>query len=57
MSLLVVMMLIGAVLEVAGIGMVVPVVKVVMDEEAYQTDEVVKTIYDILPVLIHDHKR
>lgn len=50
MSLLVIMMLIGAVLEVAGIGMVVPAVKLVMDEEAIKNDELVSTIYDILPV-------
>ena len=50
MSLLVIMMLIGAVLEVAGIGMVVPAVKLVMDEEAIRNDKLVSTIYDILPV-------
>jgi len=50
MSLLVIMMLIGAILEVAGIGMVIPAVKLVMDEEAIRNDELVSTIYDILPV-------
>jgi len=49
MAGLVVMMLIGGVLEVAGIGMIVPVVTIVMDEEAVNTNEIVRTIYQAFP--------
>lgn len=47
---LLVMMLIGAVLEVASIGIVVPVVSIVMDENAINDGGIVQTLYEILPV-------
>ena len=50
MALLVVMMLIGAVLEVAGLGMLVEAVSIVMDEKAVETNKYATILYDILPV-------
>lgn len=47
---LLVMMLIGAMLEVASIGIVVPVVSIVMDENAINDGGIVQTLYEILPV-------
>ena len=50
MAGLLVMMLIGAVLEVASIGIVVPVVTIVMDENAVRDGGVLKLLYYLLPV-------
>ena len=50
MAGLLVMMLIGAVLEVASIGIVVPVVTIVMDENAVRDGGVVQLLYELLPV-------
>ncbi len=47
MALLVFMMLIGAILEVASIGIIVPVITVVMEEDAVTKDGVVKTLYEL----------
>lgn len=47
---LLIMMLIGAVLEVASIGIVVPVVSIVMDENAINDGGIVQTLYELLPV-------
>jgi len=47
---LLVMMLIGALLEVASIGIVVPVVSIVMDENAINDGGIVQTLYEMLPV-------
>lgn len=45
MAVLVVMMLIGAVLQVAGVGLIVPVVSIVMDPEAMETNALVRNLY------------
>ncbi len=50
MAGLLVMMLIGAILEVASIGIVVPVVSIVMDENAINDGGIVQTLYELLPV-------
>ena len=50
MAGLLIMMLIGAILEVASIGIVVPVVSMVMDENAIYNGGIVQTIYEFLPV-------
>ena len=50
MAGLLVMMLIGAILEVASIGIVVPVVSMVMDENAIYNGGIVQTLYEFLPV-------
>lgn len=50
MAGLLVLMLIGAVLEVASIGIVVPVVTIVMDENAVRDGGVVQFLYELLPV-------
>lgn len=50
MAGLLVMMLIGAILEVASIGIVVPVVTVVMDENAIHDGGMVQFLYEMLPV-------
>ena len=47
---LLILMLIGAVLEVASIGIVVPVVSIVMDENAINDGGIVQTLYEALPV-------
>lgn len=47
---LLIMMLIGAILEVASIGIVVPVVSMVMDENAIYNGGIVQTLYEFLPV-------
>ncbi len=48
MVLLVIMMIIGAGLQVAGVGMIVPVVNVVMNSDATENNELVRTLYEIL---------
>ena len=48
MVLLVLMMIVGAGLQVAGVGMIVPVVNVVMNADATQTNELVRTLYQLL---------
>ncbi len=48
MVLLVLMMIVGAVLQVAGVGMIVPVVNVVMDADAIQNSDMVRTLYEFL---------
>lgn len=50
MAGLLIMMLIGAILEVASIGIVVPVVSMVMDENAIYNGGIVQTLYEFLPV-------
>ena len=50
MAGLLVLMLIGAVLEVASIGIVVPVVTIVMDENAIHDGGLVQSLYELLPV-------
>ena len=45
-----IMMLIGAILEVASIGIVVPVVTIVMDADAVNDGGIVQFLYEILPV-------
>lgn len=50
MVLLVFMMLIGALLETASIGIVVPVITVIMDPNAIHGGGLVQWLYDILPV-------
>ena len=45
---LVFMMLIGAVLEAAGISAVIPVIQVVLDENALEKYAYVRAIYDAL---------
>ena len=42
------MMLVGAILEALGISVVVPIVQIVMDEQALEEPGIVKTIYDFL---------
>lgn len=48
MVMLVLMMIIGAGLQVAGVGMIVPVVNVVMNADAVETNELVRTLYLLL---------
>ncbi len=48
MVLLVIMMIIGAGLQVAGVGMIVPVVNVVMNADAVETNGMVRTLYEFL---------
>lgn len=50
MAGLLVMMLIGAILEVASIGIVVPVVTIAMDENAIHNGGIVQFLYELLPV-------
>lgn len=50
MVVLLLMMLVGAVLEVASIGIVVPVVTVVMDENSIHGGGIVQFLYEHLPV-------
>lgn len=50
MAGLLVLMLIGAVFEVASIGIVVPVVTIVMDENAIHDGGLVQSLYEFLPV-------
>lgn len=48
MVLLVFMMLIGAILEVASIGIIVPVITVVMEENAVENNSLVHFLYELL---------
>ena len=48
MALLVVIMIIGAGLQVAGVGMIVPVVNVVMNSDAVETNDLVRTMYEMV---------
>ena len=50
MVLLVVMMIVGAALQVAGVGMIVPVVSMVMDADAIHGDGLAHTLYEIIGV-------
>ncbi len=50
MAGLLVLMLIGAILEVGSIGIVVPVVSMVMDENSIHNGGIVQTLYELLPV-------
>lgn len=50
MAGLLVMMLVGAILEVGSIGIVVPVVSMVMDENSIHNGGIVQTLYEMLPV-------
>lgn len=50
MAGLLAMMLIGAILEVGSIGIVVPVVSMVMDENSIHNGGIVQTLYEMLPV-------
>lgn len=45
---LIIMMVFGAGLQVAGVGMIVPVVNVVMDADAVENSEMVGTLYRLL---------
>ncbi|MBP3352773.1 MAG: ABC transporter ATP-binding protein [Lachnospiraceae bacterium] len=45
---LVIMMIVGAVLQVAGVGMIVPVVSVVMDPDAIVNNDLVRVLYELL---------
>lgn len=48
MVFLVLLMLIGAILEAASIGIIVPVVELVMKEDALTSEGVVRTLYQLL---------
>ncbi len=48
MVILLVMMVIGALLEACSIGLVIPVIQVVTDEEAYDKYPLIRTMYDLL---------
>ncbi len=48
MGLLLVMMIIGALLEACSIGLVIPVIQVVTDEEAYDKYPLIRWTYDAL---------
>lgn len=48
MVFLVVMMVIGAGLQVAGVGMIVPVVSIVMDAEAVKNNQMLATLYRMI---------
>ncbi len=56
MVLLVMMMLIGAVLETAGVGLVIPVMQMVLDEHAVENSEYLQVICDILHIARDDSK-
>lgn len=56
MILLVIMMLIGAVLETAGVGMVIPVMQMVLDEKAVAKNKYLQVLCDILHIA-HDDNR
>ena len=56
MILLVIMMLIGAILETAGVGMVIPVMQMVLDENAVAKNEYLQIFCDILHIA-HDDNR
>ncbi len=48
MVLLIIMMIVGAGLQVAGVGMIVPVVNVVMNSNATESEGLVRTLYELL---------
>lgn len=48
MGLLIVTMIIGAVLEACSISLIIPVIEVVIDENAYEKYNIVKMLYDML---------
>ncbi len=48
MVFLIILMVIGAGLQVAGVGMIVPVVNVVMDADAVENSAMVHTLYELL---------
>lgn len=50
MVLLVIMMIVGAGLQVAGVGMIVPVVSMVMDADAVNGDGIAHTLYEMIGV-------
>lgn len=56
MVLLVFMMLLGAVLETAGVGMVVPVMQMVLDEHAVEKSKYLRMICDLLHIAYEDSK-
>ncbi len=56
MIVLVIMMLIGAVLETAGVGMVIPVMQMVLDEHAVEKSERLQTFCDILHIAYDDSR-
>ena len=56
MLLLVILMLIGAVLETAGVSLVIPVLNVVMDEHAVENKEYLRVVCDIFHIGYEDTK-
>ena len=56
MVLLVIMMLIGAILETAGVGMVIPVMQMVLDEHAVENSEYLQIICDLLHIGYDDSR-
>lgn len=56
MIVLVIMMLIGAVLETAGVGMVIPVMQMVLDEHAVEKSESLQMLCDILHIAYDDSR-
>ncbi|MCM1136200.1 MAG: ABC transporter ATP-binding protein/permease [Clostridium sp.] len=56
MVLLVILMLVGAVLETAGVSLVIPVMNVVIDENAVAKHEYLQVICDILRIPYEDSK-
>ena len=54
MLLLVILMLIGAVLETAGVSLVIPVLNVVMDEHAVENKEYLRVVCDIFHIGYED---
>lgn len=56
MVLLVIMMLIGAVLETAGVGLVIPVMQMVLDEHAVEESRYLQIACDILHIAWDDNR-
>lgn len=54
MAVLVIMMLIGAVLETAGVGLVIPVMQMVLDEHAVENSRYLQIVCDILHIARDD---
>ena len=54
MALLVVLMLIGAVLETAGVSLVIPVMNVVMDQHAVEKNRYLQVVCDLLHIGYED---
>lgn len=48
MIVLVLMMLVGAILETASVGIIIPVMKIVMDQNAIEDNEMVNAIYTLV---------